>query len=271
MPIAPPVHLSIPGFDVDLQLQVHDSRDQIISRRLRETGIWEAYETQLTLALLKEGDVFVDVGANLGYFTVLAAARVGERGRVFAFEPDPDNYTLLVNNVALNGLDTRVSLVQAALAEHDGQGTLFLSDHNLGDHQVFDATGTRCSVPVSLLNGSDYLAARCDGVNLLKIDTQGSEHAVMTGLLPFLTRLEQPPQVIIELTPLSLRQAGTSGRALIECLASLDQPFWIIDHIEHELAASNAEALAVWCDNVDGCTGDEGFMNILVGQGINSG
>ncbi|MEP1593250.1 MAG: hypothetical protein ABJK20_01700, partial [Halieaceae bacterium] len=80
MTAANPVSLRIPDFDVDLQLQVHDSRDQVISHRLRETGIWEPYETQLVLTLLQEGGVFVDVGANLGYFTVLAAARVGEQG-----------------------------------------------------------------------------------------------------------------------------------------------------------------------------------------------
>jgi hypothetical protein len=57
---------------------------------------------------------------------------------------------------------------------------------------------------------------------------------------------------------------------LIDCLAQLGQPFWIVDHIEHVLAETSAEELAVWCDNVDGCPGDEGFMNILVGQGIAS-
>ena len=147
---------------------------------------------------------------------------------------------------------------------------LFLSDNNLGDHQVFDATGTRRSPPITMLNGSEFLGSRVTSVDLLKIDTQGSEHTVITGLLPYLKQLDQPPQIIVELTPLSLRQAGTSGRTLIESLTTLGQPFWIIDHIEHALAASDAEALAIWCDNVDGCAGDEGFMNILVGQGIDA-
>jgi hypothetical protein len=86
--------------------------------------------------------------------------------------------------------------------------------------------------------------------------------------LPLLLELPRLPRIIIELTPLSLRQAGSSGRALIELLATLGQPLWIIDHIEHRLAASSAAELARWCDNVDTVAGDMGFMNILVGPGI---
>ena len=57
--------------------------------------------------MLQRGDVFVDVGANIGYFSVLAACLVGEGGQVFAFEPDPDNFRLLRDNVALNGFSSR--------------------------------------------------------------------------------------------------------------------------------------------------------------------
>jgi hypothetical protein len=64
-----------------------------------------------------------------------------------------------------------------------------------------------------------------------------------------------------------LRQAGSSGRALIELLATFGQDMWIVDHIEHRLVLSTAAALATWCDNVDACEGDEGFMNILIGAG----
>ena len=88
----------------------------------------------------------------------------------------------------------------------------------------------------------------------------------MSGLMPLLQSLPEMPRMIIELTPLSLRQAGSSGRALIELLATLGQPMWIVDHIEHRLAASNAVELAQWCDNVDAVAGDMGFMNILVGS-----
>ena len=266
MKSASPISLRIPDLPVPLQLYIHGEQDKYVSCRIREEGIWEPYETSLVLSLLQPGDVFVDVGANIGYFSVIAASVVGEGGTVFAFEPDPDNFRLLQASAGLNGLDQRIVAVQAGLAAAAGDGHLFLSEDNLGDHQIYTVGDERTSLPISLYNGSQYLAERLQRLDLLKVDTQGSEYAVMAGLLPLLQSLPRVPRIIIELTPLSLRQAGASGRALIELLASLDQPLWIIDHIEHRLALSNAQELSQWCDDVDAVAGDSGFMNILVGS-----
>ena len=260
-----PVTLRIPELAHPPQLYLHGEQDLYVSRRIREEGIWEPYETSLLLSLLQPGDVFVDVGANIGYFSILAATVVGEQGTVYAFEPDPENYRLIEANVALNNLQGRIHPVQAGLSSAAGDGQLFLSDDNLGDHQIYPTGESRATVPVALVNGDEYLAGRLQRLELLKVDTQGSEYEVMLGLLPLLQRLAVPPRIIIELTPLSLRQAGASGRALIELLAQLQQPMWIIDHIEHRLVASSGEELARWCDDVDAVPGDAGFMNILSG------
>jgi FkbM family methyltransferase len=259
------VALRIPGLPRPLQLYVHGEQDRFVSHRIREEGIWEPFETSLVLRLLRPGDVFVDVGANVGYFSVLAASVVGAQGAVFAFEPDPDNCRLLRANAELNGLGHCITAVEAALADVEGEGRLFLSADNLGDHQVYVGDERRSSVPITLVHGSQYLMARLQRMDLLKVDTQGAEFQVMAGLLPLLQGLAQPPRIMIELTPHSLRQAGASGRALIELLATLGQPMWIIDHVEGCLGASSAEDLALWCDNWDRVAEARGFMNILVG------
>ncbi|MEZ5502207.1 MAG: FkbM family methyltransferase [Halioglobus sp.] len=259
------IDLRIPGLSRSLQLYLHGEQDRYVSRRLREEGIWEPFETSLLLGLLRPGDVFVDVGANIGYFTILAASAVGEQGAVFAFEPDPDNYRLLCANAVLNGLAHCVTAVEAALSDAAGEGQLFLSEDNLGDHQVYAGDEHRRSLPITLCHGGRYLAPRLRRMDLLKVDTQGSEFRVMAGLLPLLAALPAPPRIMIELTPHALRQAGASGRALIELLATLGQPMWIIDHLEGRLAPSSAEELARWCDNWDRVAEARGFMNILVG------
>jgi len=263
-----PYPLTISGLAQDLSLFVHDQRDQHVSRRIREEGIWEPYETSLALALLREGDVFVDVGANIGYFSIVAGSVVGASGRVFAFEPDPQNCALLQRNVHLNTMEDRVEVSAAGLSDRQSRAQLFLSEDNYGDHQLYPDDEGRGCVSVSLYNGSDYLAQRTDKLRLLKIDTQGSEAQVITGLLPFLQKLREPAQILIELTPFSLKTAGSSGRELIELLATLALPMWIVDHIEHRLVASTADALATWCDNVQNTPNDRGFMNILVGEGL---
>ena len=262
-----PVALRIPRLAAPLELFVHGPEDAVVSRSIRENGIWEPFETSLVLALLRPGASFVDVGANIGYFSLLAAAAVGETGRVLAFEPDPDNFRLLMRSAAHNGLQARIHATCAGLAEEDRAGRLYLSRDNLGDHQIFPDSDARPSLPVQLYNGSRYLAHRLQRLDLLKVDTQGAEYAVMAGLLPLLGRLPGEARILIELTPYSLGRAGASGRRLIELLAGLDRPFWIVDHIEHRLVASSADELARWCDGVDAVSGDQGFMNILVGAG----
>ncbi len=259
------VELRIPGVSRPLQLYVHGAQDRVVSQRIRDEGIWEPYETSLVLSLLRAGDVFVDVGANVGYFSVLAASVVGPQGAVFAFEPDADNCRLLRANAELNGLGNCITAVEVALSDAAGEGLLFLAVDNLGDHQVYAGDEQRSSVPIALLDGSQYLAGRLQRLDLLKVDTQGAEFRVMSGLMPLLHSLAQPPRIMIELTPHSLRQAGASGRALVELLGTLGQPLWFIDHIEHRLIATGVEELALWCDNWERVAGDRGFFNILVG------
>jgi len=249
-----------------LRLYVHGERDAHVSRRLREEGVWEPFESRLVLALLQPGDVFVDAGANIGYFSLLAASRVGPGGRVFAFEPDPDNFRLLEANAQLNGVAGCITAVEAALAARAGAGRLYLSRHNLGDHRVFAADDGRDSIAITRIRGADYLAGRVERIDLVKVDTQGAEYEVIAGLMPLLTTLAAPPRFIVELTPHALRQAGVSGRALIELLATLGQPMSIIDHTRGRLYPSSAGDLSRWCDNWDTVPESRGFMNILVGE-----
>src|SRR5438094_750470 len=87
-------------------------------------------------SLVHPGDVAVDVGANIGYHTLIFARAVGERGRVFAYEPDPDNFRLLRRNVELNGY-RNVRPFQAAVSDRSGTLTLYLSRDNPADHRAY--------------------------------------------------------------------------------------------------------------------------------------
>ncbi|MEM9254679.1 MAG: FkbM family methyltransferase [Pseudomonadota bacterium] len=260
------VPLRVPDLERSLKLYVHGEEDRFVSAQLRREGLWEPYETSLLCQLLQPGDVFVDAGANIGYFSLIGAQRVGVAGAVFAFEPDPGHCRLIRASAALNRLAERITVVEAGLAERDGQGQLYLSAENLGDHQIFTTAEERPCIPISLCSGADYLRPRVTRMDLLKVDTQGSEWQVMAGLLPLLKELPYPPRVILELTPFSLREAGSSGRQLVRLLSGISQDIAIIDHIEHRVVAVTPEALSTWCDNVDATANDRGFMNILVGK-----
>jgi len=258
--------LQVPGLRSELRLQVHAREDIHISRQIRERGVWEEYETRLLCRYLEADDCFLDVGANIGYFTVIAAQRVGPGGQVFAFEPEPRNFSLLQTNLALNGLQQQVHARQAALAAVAGNLDLHLHPNNLGDHQVFASEPTREVVTVPALCGAEYLAKKVSSLNLVKIDTQGAEFQVVRGLMPLLRNSGRQLRMIVELTPFSLRGAGSTGTALVSLLAQLELPFAIIDHVKHQLLPCSVPELVDWCENVDACPSDQGFMNILLGE-----
>ncbi|MEP5766495.1 MAG: FkbM family methyltransferase [Halieaceae bacterium] len=257
--------LTVPGLKQGLRLRTHHDPDIHISTRIREQGIWEPYETRLLLECLQPGDNFLDAGANIGYFSVLAANCVGEAGRVYAFEPEPRNFQLLLANAELNGFAGRITPVQAALSTSSGSGRLFLHPDNLGDHQLFLEDQPRESVPVDMVSGAEWFGDSPPILNLVKIDTQGAEHQVVQGLLPVLKASGKALRMIIELTPRSLRAAGSSGAELIATLQELQLPFAIVDHIEHRLVPVSAAELSRWCSNVDEHPEDAGFMNIFLG------
>ena len=113
-----------------LYLDQHDT----LGLTVRET--WEPNETRLTIGKVRQGNVFVDIGANIGYYTILASRLVGKSGKVFAFEPEPSNFEILAKNVELNKCDN-VVLENKAVALKSGKLELFLFPNSSGGHKSF--------------------------------------------------------------------------------------------------------------------------------------
>lgn len=96
------------------------------------------YEPEVTGILgewIKQGDLAIDVGTNIGYYTLLFARQVGSSGRVIAFEPDPHSHDILLGNVAKNGY-SNVELSRYALADRAGDRLLYIDSHNNLDHRM---------------------------------------------------------------------------------------------------------------------------------------
>ena len=100
-----------------------DLSDRVHCEILYATGIWEKDVTAYLMKLIEGGMVVIDIGANVGYYTLLAAEKVGGHGKVFAFEPEPSRYALLEKNVRINGLKN-VILVQQAVSNKTGTARL---------------------------------------------------------------------------------------------------------------------------------------------------
>jgi FkbM family methyltransferase len=155
--------LRIPGISRSLMLRTHES-DEWISPSIERYGIWEPYETEVILRNLREGDVFVDIGANIGYYSVIAASAVGDNGKVFAFEPDPTNYDLLEQNIAANGFEN-VRAFRKAVSSSSDERYLYLCERNKGDHRLYDSrdSRTRIAVPCIDLDSRGLRQIGCSG------------------------------------------------------------------------------------------------------------
>ena len=104
--------------------------------------IHEERTTALFKRVVRRGDVVLDLGANIGYFTLLAARLVGESGRVYAFEPEPMNFEYLKKNIAVNGYKN-VLAYQKGVSGASGTAKLFVCPYDSGHHTINQPNGIK--------------------------------------------------------------------------------------------------------------------------------
>jgi FkbM family methyltransferase len=203
------------------RFEILDCREYI-QRNIYFLGYYGLRESLLLRRLLRAGDVFVDVGANLGWFTVLAAREVGTQGRVFAFEPSSQIRRHLQRSVEINAL-TNVTVEPFALSDHDGTAVLTgLSDRNAGLGSIMnvpspDASGS-CGEEVRTTRFADYCEhAGIRKIRLMKIDVEGAEMKVLQGMQPVIAR-KTCDYLTIEINDQRLRESGYSASHVLDFL-----------------------------------------------------
>ena len=144
-------------------------------------GGWEELTTEMFEQVVKEGNVVVDVGANLGYYTLLAARLVGKKGRVYAFEPEPINYSLLLKNIELNGYDNVVA-VQKAISNVTEKVRLFLDKKDTGAHTIYHPGDKREFIEVESVTLDEFFKNKKYPINVIKMDVEGAEMAAFSGM-----------------------------------------------------------------------------------------
>jgi len=234
---------------------VHEKGDAFISTRIAETGVWEPFESVMMLGLLSPSDHFIDIGANIGWYAIAAAVRVGRAGHVVAFEPDGDNFALLEANIKQRqGIS--ITPLRCALGAARGRATLKISGNNKGDQRVrnFEAAvgGAQAADSVSIETLDDVLAGMplfdLDKLRIIKIDVQGFEAEVLKGSGHLLSRLPQRTIIFLEFEPLLLRDnSQTACQEVIELIASTNRDiFQICRPLRRlrKLAVSDLRALA---------------------------
>ncbi len=157
----------------------------------------ERYELALLRKTIREGDVFWDIGANIGYYTCLAAQRVGKAGRVIAFEPAPTTRDFLQQNIELNGF-SNVTILPIAVGELDTVAAIHMSDPLLGEGTAsLNASAMQTHKVDVQVRRLDSLAAELATPNIVKIDVEGVFWQLWRGASHFFS--QQAPIVMAEL------------------------------------------------------------------------
>jgi FkbM family methyltransferase len=193
----------------------------VIQRSVFVYGVWEPDISAWIRGFVSTGATVVDIGANTGYYTLLFSKRVGPEGRVFAFEPVPTIYAELTSNVERNGV-RNVEAIQAALGETEGEIEVFRADpHNVGNSSTHWEAGHVSEGRIRMLTGDSVLLGHAEAVSLIKIDTEGDEMAVLSGLSQTISRMGPGSAILVEVTPEKLLLREKRGEHVWDFFTSL--------------------------------------------------
>jgi FkbM family methyltransferase len=213
----PTKSIAIPGLG-SFHLLLHKLPDIWISEIICRDELFDPHVLSILRDFIKPGSVFVDVGANIGWFTVIGSRLAGRRGRVFAIEPDPTNCDILKRNIERNDCGN-VTIYPVAAGATRGKALLYRSIDNQGDHRLSVASDREDRVKVRVRTLDALLARRTSHIDVVKMDTQGSEAAVLSGMKQLLAANPRV-RIIFEFWPYGLEDCGSSAVELVTIMSS---------------------------------------------------
>lgn len=176
---------------------------------------YEKQTTELFERIVKPGMVVFDIGAHVGYYTLLAARQIGDTGEVHAFEPEPSNFNLLAQNVEFNNYQN-VECVNKVVSNDTGSIELFLTSLDNGRYSIYNhGLPKKRSVLTQSISLDDYVNEKnLTKIDLIKVDVEGAETDVLNGAIKLLNN-RNVRNVIIEFNPGLLQNAGVSPREFL--------------------------------------------------------
>jgi FkbM family methyltransferase len=192
--------------------------------------VYEPDQTEIVKKVVRSGDIVIDVGAHVGYYTLLFAQIVGNKGKVYAFEPDPKNFQLLKKNVEVNEFQN-VVLEQKAVSNKNGETQLFIDKENRAENRIYDArmNDTNESIQIKSIRLDDYFQDLEEEINFIKIDAEGSESGIFYGMDSIIKK-NPNLKIITEYFPFLIKKFGLEPKKFIHIL--LDLGFQLYDILD---------------------------------------
>ncbi|MEZ5399834.1 MAG: FkbM family methyltransferase [Bryobacteraceae bacterium] len=204
-----------------------------------EPGLTRFFE-----ATVRPGMIVADVGANVGFFTLLAARLTGGQGRVHSFEPTPATAAILEDNVQVNGFRESgiVAVHRQAVSARRGNARLTVFENDSGHNTLYWPGGNESAVEVETVTLDEALAAE-PRVDFVKIDTEGAEPAVLAGMDRILAA-NPSIRIAVEFAPSNLHRAGCDPVEFLNRIRAMGLGWKRIDDLTGEPREAGSEDLA---------------------------
>jgi FkbM family methyltransferase len=223
-----PSKICLAGTDLYL-----NPNDPVLSSALA-FGVYEPWEQELFRDLCLPGFTVVDLGANVGLYTAIAARAVGKTGQVISVEPHAESFSYLQKTIVSNNL-SQVRAFNVACGNRSDKVALYLCEENKADSRLYDTTGTRAKTEVDMVTLDDLLdRLNVSTVNVIKMDIQGSEALALQGMR---RTIQNAPKIklLCEYWPWGIRATGVAPESFLEELAALGFVFYTIDETRRRL------------------------------------
>lgn len=211
--------------------------DPLDTLNLSVRGVWGPFETETFKKQIKKGDTVLDIGGHIGYYTLISAKLVGESGKVYVFEPDPTNFSILKKNVELNGYKN-VVLVNKAVSDKTGKCKLYLDEKDLGGHSINDIKDKMKSIEIESVKLDDFL--KNEKVDFIKMDIEGAEPKAIKGMGSILKR-NNDVKIFMEFVPHFLRKSGTTPEEFLKTIRGLGFKIYNVKELEHNVETMTIE------------------------------
>ena len=209
-------------------------------------GWYSVAVTNCMESILRPGDTFIDIGANIGYITAIGAGFVGKRGEVHSFEPAAPHFRKLEKLSNMNR-DYRIIVNQCALGEGECEAGLHITGGHLGGNSMVSGERPADSVKVAVRRFDAYAEEKkLKNIKLVKIDVEGYEFPVLKGFRDYFEKNSDRPVIICEIFPFAYPQHGATLKEFLDYMGRYGYKGYSIHSPQKEI-------------EIAGLTGEEGY------------
>jgi FkbM family methyltransferase len=214
----------IPASDQPQTAKLSDGSTLVMPPGYRDTrtvvvGLFQEAETKLFSQMLHPGSTFVDVGAYVGYFTILASRMVGSAGHVYAFEPDPLAFSYLEKNIEFNDC-SNATPVNKAVADTVATAALIRDPKGPETFVTYGPSPAQAMLVETITLDALFESQRWPAIDVIKMNIEGSELQALRGMTE--TSQRNPElKLVMEFNPSAMSRGDVSHQALTDALANL--------------------------------------------------